>query len=183
VRHPAIAIRPALPTDLDAARQLMLRVFDEDFGYGYLPQWHWDVDDLKGVYLDNPRHGLWVAVDEGETVLGTAGVREGGPRCPPNPAWLADRYAGAGTAQLVRVYVTPALRGHGIGRALVDAARQFVATEGEYRCLYLHTDTRVAGAEAFWRALGRVVYDARPDEWSTVHFELDLPTPATLQDR
>ncbi|MGH8906213.1 MAG: GNAT family N-acetyltransferase [Egibacteraceae bacterium] len=172
----SFTIRVALPADLDAARQLMLRVFDEDFAYGYLPQWHWDVDDLKCVYLGNPRHCLWVAVDDAGAVVGTAAVREGGPLCPPNPRWLADRYAGPGTAQLVRVYVTPALRGRGIGRALVDAARRFVAVEGGYRCLYLHTDTRVAGAEAFWRALGRVVCDARHDEWSTVHFEIDLPT-------
>jgi GNAT superfamily N-acetyltransferase len=145
----------------------MLRVFNEDFGYGYLPQWHWDVDDLAGVYLGNPRHALWVAVDDAGAVVGTAGVREGGPRCPPSPRWLADRYAGPGTAQLVRVYVTPALRGRGIGHALVGAARRFVTAERGYRRLYLHTDTRVAGAESFWRGLGRVVYEARPDEWST----------------
>lgn len=168
-------IREATRADLAPARALMLRVFVEDFGYGYLPQWHWDVDDLAGIYLDNQRHGLWVAVDETGTVIGTAGIREGGPRCPPNPAWLAARYAGTGTAQIVRVYVAPPLRGRGIGKALVAAACQFVAAEGGYRCLYLHTDTRVPGAEAFWRSLGRVVHDAREDEWATVHFELDLP--------
>jgi len=176
VQSPRFSVREASPSHLDTARQLMLQVFDQDFGYGYLPQWHRDVDDLLGTYLRNPRHSLWVAVDDTGTVVGTAGVREGGPRCPPNPQWLADRYAGAGTAQLVRVYVAPTLRGHGIGSALVAAARRFVATEGGYRHLYLHTDTRVAGAEAFWRTLGHVVHDARPDEWSTLHFELDIPT-------
>lgn len=175
MHSPFCKIREALPSDLGAARQLMLQVFDEDFGYGYLPQWHSDVDDLFGAYLCNSRHGLWVAVDDARAVVGTAGVREGGPRCPPNPQWLADRYAGSTTAQLVRVYVASAWRGHGIGRALVDTASRFVATEGGYRCLYLHTDTRVPGAEAFWRAMGHLVHDARPDEWSTVHFEIDLP--------
>lgn len=171
---PEFSVCEARPVHLPAARALMLKVFDDDFGYGYLPQWHSDVDDLAGSYLRRPRHGLWVALDAMGTVVGTTGVREGGPRCPPSPAWLAERYAAPHTAQLVRVYVTPGLRGRGIGRMLVAAAGRFVAEDGVYTRLYLHTDTRVPGAEAFWRGLGRVVFDETGGDWSTLHFELSL---------
>ncbi|GAB3305863.1 hypothetical protein GCM10027511_18340 [Hymenobacter humi] len=41
----------------------------------------------------------------------------------------------------------------------------------------LHTNASVPGALAFWRAFPGLVevYDARPDPWSTVHFEVAAP--------
>jgi hypothetical protein len=47
----------------------------------------------------------------------------------------------------------------------------------------LHTDASSPGALDFWRAYPAAVevFDARPDPWDTVHFELDaahLPTTA-----
>src|SRR5436309_1785335 len=59
------AVRVARPDDLPAVRALMVRTFEEDFGYGYRPDFHADVDDLQGVYLDHPRHTLLVAVAAG----------------------------------------------------------------------------------------------------------------------
>jgi hypothetical protein len=47
-----------------------------------------------------------------------------------------------------------------------------VATPG-YERLYLHTDTRVPGAEAFWRSQATLVHDDR-DANPTVHFEIPL---------
>ncbi len=74
-----IVTRPATADDLAEVRALMIRTFDEDFGYGYNPAFHADVDDLQGTYLDNPRHTLFVAVDPAtEQLLGTAGIRSGG---------------------------------------------------------------------------------------------------------
>ena len=73
------AVRAARSADLAAIRALMIRTFEEDFGYGYTPEFHVDVDDLQGVCLDNPRHALWVAAaDRSGEIVGTAGVRSGG---------------------------------------------------------------------------------------------------------
>src|SRR4051812_23996048 len=89
----AAAIRQAMTEDLDAIRELMIDIFEQDFGYGYNPVLHGDVDDLQGTYLDNPRHILLVAVDDASgTILGTAGVRSGGLKPQFNHAWLVERY-------------------------------------------------------------------------------------------
>ncbi|QFZ24384.1 GNAT family N-acetyltransferase [Saccharothrix syringae] len=158
----------------------MLDTFYREFGHGYRPQWHADVVDLEGAYLRPPRHALFVAVD-GDEVVATTAVRAQGPASPPHPAWLAERYSGAGTAQLFRVYVRPSHRRRGLARALVGAAVRFVAETPGYERIYLHTDTRVAGAEAFWRSVAVEVHDARDgdvERHQTVHFEIPLPVPA-----
>ncbi|MEV0620460.1 GNAT family N-acetyltransferase [Nonomuraea sp. NPDC050404] len=169
-------VRPAEKHDLEGARQVMLDTFYREFGYGYQPQWHWDVIDLEGTYLLPERHTLIVAL-HGDQVVGTTAIRAGGPKTPPHPEWLAKRYPDDDTAQLFRVYVAPPHRRHGLAREMVTQARHFVAAQG-YRALYLHTDTRVEGAEKFWSSLAEPVFDARdgdPEHFQTVHFEIALP--------
>jgi GNAT superfamily N-acetyltransferase len=132
--------------------------------------------DLEGAYVRLARHALFVAV-KGDEVVATTGVRATAPSSPPHPAWLAARYPEPTTAQLFRVYVRPDHRRCGLARALVDMATAFVADTPEYRNLYLHTDTRIAGAKPFWRSVAEEVHDARdgdPITFQTVHFEIPL---------
>ncbi|WP_354638232.1 GNAT family N-acetyltransferase [Kitasatospora camelliae] len=182
-RHQApYQVRHALSDDLPGARSLILDTLYREFGYGYVPRWHADVIDLAGAYLDHPRHALVVAVLDGE-VVGTTAVNSAGPAHPPHPRHLAERYPSGPTAQLLRVYVRAEHRRHGLARRMVQLARAFVAEEGGYDRIYLHTNTDVPGAEPFWRALAEEVFDARPSgehgPWvSTVHFEIPLPPRA-----
>ncbi|MEV6309404.1 GNAT family N-acetyltransferase [Streptomyces sp. NPDC051840] len=171
-------VRPATPDDVGGARRVMLDTFYRDFGYGYTPQWHGDVVDIEGTFLDNPRHLLLVAVHGGE-VVATTGVRSGGPSHPPHPRLLAERYAGDTTAQLVRVYVQPGHRRRALARTLVETARDFVADTPGYESLYLHTNVDVEGTGPFWRGLAKEIFDARTtgehgQGVSTVHFEMPL---------
>jgi GNAT superfamily N-acetyltransferase len=169
-------VRRATPADLAGARSVMLDTFYHEFGYGYRPEWHRDVIDLDDAYVRNSRHALFVAV-KGDEVVGTTGVRATAPASPPHPAWLAARYPDGSTAQLFRVYVRPDHRRCGLARALVDLATSFVADTPGYERLYLHTDTRIAGAEPFWRSVATEVHDARdgdPITFQTVHFEIPL---------
>ncbi|MEV4173289.1 GNAT family N-acetyltransferase [Nonomuraea sp. NPDC049709] len=169
-------VRPAAARHLDGARRVMLDTFYREFGHGYRPEWHWDVVDLAGTYLLPARHTLIVAL-HGDEVVGTTAVRAGGPKSPPHPDRLARLYPDGSTAQLFRVYVDPAHRRRGLAGEMVARARRFVAADGGYRALYLHTDTRVAGAEKFWRSVAEPVFDARdgdPEHFQTVHFEIAL---------
>jgi ribosomal protein S18 acetylase RimI-like enzyme len=122
------------------------------------------------------RHTLLVAEHDG-VVVATAGVRSHGPAHPPNPRWLAERYPCGTTAQLCRVYVDSAHRRRGLARVMVVRLLTFVAADPGYRDAYLHTDPISPGAEAFWRSLGRMVHDERPEPRGpgTVHFALTLP--------
>ncbi|WP_148589611.1 GNAT family N-acetyltransferase [Streptomyces sp. WAC01526] len=182
--HPEYTLRPATPADTDGARRLMLDTFYEEFGYGYVPEWHRDVIDIAGTYLDDPRHLLLVAVHNGE-VVATTGVRSAGPAHPPHPRWLAERYPYGTTAQIVRVYVKAEHRRHGLARTLVRIASDFAATTPGYDRIYLHTNARAEGAEAFWRSMAKEVFDARTTGEhgpgvDTVHFEIPMPHNATL---
>lgn len=167
-----IAVRHARVTDLAAAEAHMRRTIDREFG-GYDARFHTDVDDLAGHYLAAPGRALLVA-EVGGRVAGTATVRAGGPKPEFVPAWLARRYADRRAGQICRVWVDPSLRRLGLGRALALAAARRAVAEG-YDPVCLHTNASVPGALAFWSSFpGAVlVHDARPDPWSTVHFEID----------
>ncbi len=175
--RPGYLVRAAGPGDLAAARALMIRTFEEDFGYGYTPEFHADVDDLRGVYLEHPRHALFVAVaDDTGQLLGTAGIRSGGLKPAFNPPWLVARYDPERTAQLVRVYTLRECRGRGVARALVERAVRFAAEEGGYTVVALHTDPRSPGAERFWRSLPTtLIHDDRDGPSGSLHFELAMP--------
>lgn len=169
-------VRRAESSDLDGARGVMLDTFYHEFGYGYRPEWHTDVIELEQTYLRTPRHALFVAT-KGDEIVGTTGVRAVRPKTPPHPAWLTARYPESGTAQLFRVYVRPEHRRCGLARALVEVACEFIADTPGYEVIYLHTDTRVPGAEPFWRSLADEVHDGRdhdPRTFQTVHFEIPI---------
>lgn len=171
------SIRAATRDRLDDARALMVRVFEEDFGYGYRPQFHADVDRLQEVYLDDPRHALFLAVDDDTSeVIGTGGVRSGGLKPEFNPAWLVERYDPERTAQLVRVYVSSGYRGLGVARALVDETLRFVAGVPDYDVIALHCDPKSPGAERFWRSMpATLILDDRDGPSGSLHFEMALP--------
>jgi len=170
-------IRTARTEDAGGARAVMLDTVYRDFGSGYDPRWHADIIDLEGSYLRPPRHTLLVAERAGE-IVATGAVRDRGPRHPPNPRVVADRFPSGTTAQLCRIYVRPAHRRHGLARALVRELTAFAAAAGGYRSVYLHTDPGVPGAEPFWRSLAEEVCDERVlagGGQGIVHFELPLP--------
>jgi GNAT superfamily N-acetyltransferase len=176
-----ITVREVAPADFGQAREHILRVVRDDLGYDYRREWHWDIDDMQGVYVDNPRQALFVAVeDDSSEIIGTTSVVNVGPNVPPHPLWIAERYSGPHAAQLLRVYIARDHRRRGVARRLVQCARQFVAVDGGYTTIYLHTNASVPGAEAFWRSMPTtLIYDGRgnTDGYSeAVHFELSLPT-------
>ncbi|MGI5129564.1 GNAT family N-acetyltransferase [Pseudonocardia sp. CA-107938] len=179
--RPVHVVRRAVTAaDLAAARAVVLETAETDLGYGYQPQWHWDLDRPVETYVDNPRQAMFVAVDEEDRVVSTAAIRVGGPNVPPHPAELGRRYADRqAVAQLLRVATLPGHRRAGLARRLVAACQEFVRADGGYRVIYLHTNTRVPAAEPFWRSLPVIeVGDDRGTEhdprFATVHFELPL---------
>lgn len=171
-------VRLATESDLDAARALMIRTFDEDYGYGLRPEIHADVLALREHYLDHPRQALAVAVDEANgRLIAVGAIQEGGAFPQPRPDWLPARFPKATTAELVRVYAHREERRRGASRDIVEALRRWTVSEGGYEHLVLHTNAGRDGAEAFWRSLATELFDARPTKFNTVHFEVDLRTP------
>ena len=131
-----------------------MRVIREDLGYAYNPDWHWDVDDLQGVYLDHPRHALFVAVDDASgELLARRPCGRARAHLPAQPRLAGGALRPRADGGVCRVYVGRAHRRRGVARALVDAGRRFVVRDGGYATLSLHTDPRAPGAEPLWRAM------------------------------
>lgn len=175
-------VREATQDDIEQTRALMVRIFNEDYGYGFQPDVHRDVAELESYYLNHPRQRLFVAVvSPGGDVVGTAAVRQGGTLAPPHPAWLAAKYDPGRTCELQRVYAAPEFRRRGVGRLLVEAARRWVISEGGYDTVCLHSNVGRVGSDTFWWSIATEVHDARPTQFNTVHFELplDRPVPGT----
>ncbi|GAA1394404.1 GNAT family N-acetyltransferase [Luteococcus peritonei] len=170
-------IRPARPEDLAMVRELVVRSLRDDHGYGYRPDWHADVDDLQGRYLDPPRARLLVAEQDG-TVVGCIAVTPEPPRCPRQ---IQHRYADTEhVGQLMRLVVDPRVRRQGIAAQLVRAALQAARQAGGYRVLALHTNARNANSVGFWRTSGAVevmdetLVSPADAEYLAVHFEFAL---------
>ncbi|MDN3025281.1 GNAT family N-acetyltransferase [Streptomyces sp. S.PB5] len=172
------SIRAAGPDDLDGVRAVMLDTVYRDFGTGYVPRWHGDIIDPATAYLVPDRHTLLVATDpETGEIVATGALDSRGPAHPPNPRQVTERFPSGRTAQLRRVYVRPGHRRRGLARRLVAQLMEFAVDDGGYRSVYLHTDPAVAGAEAFWHSLGKLVHDEREDPegvHDVLHFEIPM---------
>lgn len=139
------------PGEADAVREVLFESLERDQGYGYRPEWHWDMDHVLEVYVDNPRN-VMVAAWMGDTVVGTCAVRVGAPR---EPAALWDVLPPRDrVAQLARLVVRPEARRHGLGRLLVEECLAHARRDPGFDVVYLHTNGRTPGAVAFWLACG-----------------------------
>ena len=118
-----------------------------------------ELADLPGRYAP-PAGAVLLARDDGGQVVGGVGVR-------PHPI--------AGACELKRLYVIPAGRGSGAGRALALAALSFAATAG-YRQMRLDTLPKMGAAIAHYRALGFEAVPAPADDagMGQVYFAIAL---------
>lgn len=78
------------------------------------------------------------------------------------------------TVEVVRLFVLPAYRRHGLAAALFAALRE-LALQAGIQCLYLHTHPFLPGAIAFWERQGFAIVDIEDDPlWRTTHMQCRL---------
>ncbi|MFK0094516.1 GNAT family N-acetyltransferase [Pseudomonas sp. NPDC090592] len=83
-------------------------------------------------------------------------------------------YRAEQVVEVVRLFVLPAYRRHGLAGALFAALRERAEQAG-IGCLYLHTHPFLPGAIAFWERQGFMVVDVEQDPvWQTTHMQLQL---------
>ena len=80
-------------------------------------------------------------------------------------------YQGKHVVEVVRLFVLPEYRRHGLAAALFAALRDQAIEDG-VECLYLHTHPFLPGAIRFWARQGFGVIDVEDDPvWQTTHME------------
>jgi putative acetyltransferase len=159
-------VEPTTPEQLDAFRGLLREWFDFlvndrgiDMGYQSV---HAELAGLPGAY-GPPEGGVWLAYDEAGELAGCVALR-------PMPD--------DGVCELKRLYVRPAHRGAGAGRALTAQAIAAARDRG-YRLMRLDTGTFLDASRALYASLGFVetgpYYEVPPDVLAvTVFMELVL---------
>lgn len=76
--------------------------------------------------------------------------------------------------EVVRLFVTPELRGQGIATKLIKALVQQAREDG-VRTMYLHTHPFLPGAQYLWEKEGwRVVVKEEEGPWWTIHMRREL---------
>jgi GNAT superfamily N-acetyltransferase len=129
-------ITPATRADAPGVIDLIGRVFVE---YGWIWEPATEVPDLlRWTPHYAPPRGAFFVVREGERIVGSVGV---------------DRVGGGVTAELHRLYLDPAMRGRGLGEALVNTILDWCRTHGVAR-LVLWSDTRFTHAHRLYLRTG-----------------------------
>jgi ribosomal protein S18 acetylase RimI-like enzyme len=124
-----------------------------------------DLEDVRGHYLDAGGEFL-IGECNGEIVA--TGAFE------PLDGWMAERFdAAAGTGELSRVRVDPAMQGQGIGTRIVeDLARR--ARRRGYRALVLNTGADNEQARGFYESLGYACVGEETVEFEDATLDLAL---------
>ena len=141
--RPDLELRPVRATDVPAVLALVTDVLAEfglEFGKGSPTDD--TLRDLPGSY-DDGGGAFWVATD-GARLLGTCGVYPVAP----------------GAIELRKMYLSPAARGLGLGRQLLDLAITWSRARGADR-LVLDTVEEMTRAIAFYEAHGFVRDDTQ----------------------
>ncbi|QPV62090.1 GNAT family N-acetyltransferase [Halosimplex litoreum] len=141
-----------------------------------------DLDDVRDHYLEAGGEFLVGEVDRRETSNGERGgtIRE--PDCEivatgavePLDGWMADRFdAAAGTGELSRVRVDPAMQGRGFGTRIVEELARRARRRG-YRALVLNTGADNEQARGFYESLGYACVREETVEFDDVTLDLAL---------
>jgi putative acetyltransferase len=155
-------IRLARPSDSLEVVRVIKAVYDE---YGFTwdaEEYHADLYDLQGHYLD---HGcpFFVAILESGEMAGTAAL-EVFPRLPGEPGKLVEHEGrtriGGADCSMERLYVDPETRRLGIGRALTQQLIDAAVERGLAR-MEIWSDKRFDKAHALYKSFGAEVVGDR----------------------
>ncbi len=141
----SFAIRPIAPGDAAALAHVIRDTLTE-FGAAKPGTAYYDVstDHLPDLFAATPRSAYFVAELDGE-VLGGGGIF-------PTTGLPTD------TVELVKLYLLPAARGRGVGKALIERCLDAARAAG-YARVYLETTAELTQAIPLYEKLGFTYLD------------------------
>jgi ribosomal protein S18 acetylase RimI-like enzyme len=142
-------IRRAVPADAEVLAELGASTFVETFGHLYSDadlQAFLDESHAVAAYaktLANPDYALWIAERDGQAI----GYAQAGP------CGLPHEDVRDGDGELKRLYLRRSEQNGGVGRALMDAAMEWLERDGP-RPLWISVWSENLGAQRFYARYG-----------------------------
>jgi putative acetyltransferase len=138
-------VRPVLQGDLPAVQAILERwLIDPGSGRVMNEEIEQRVATLQAAIDGHPSRRFFVAVDQGEAVLGVAGLQGDGID--------ADLFsAGERPIEVVAAYVHPAVKGNGLGRALLQVLENAARGDGFTTLLVVSGSRNREDGYPFWR--------------------------------
>ena len=152
-----VNIRTIQPTDNQALAVIVRNALAE-FGANKPGTVYYDATTDALYELFRQQGSIYYVAEEKGTLLGGAGIY-------PSPGLPAD------TCELVKMYLSPAARGKGIGKLLIEKALAF-ATEAGYRNVYIETMPELRKAMSVYEKFGFTYLDGPLG--NTGHFGCDI---------
>ncbi|MCK9152054.1 GNAT family N-acetyltransferase [Methanobacterium alcaliphilum] len=159
--------------DLFNVREFLFSLIKQEFGYGYVPEFHEDIINLESFYITPEKNAFIIAIDnEKKKLVGTLGVRS----YDKDFESFKDRYNPSKTASFWRTFVLSHYRRIGLASSLVKFGENFCHDQ-EFHEIYLHTHKIVPGSLEFWMCNGYNIIEDTQNERGTVHMEKILSKP------
>lgn len=162
---------------LEKIRLFLFKLIKEEYGLNYVPEYHYDIVDLKEFYIDPEDNGFFYAIDKNSgEIIGTIGVRG----YDKNFTDFQGVYDKNNTASFWRVFVSKNHRRNYIASRLVKEAENF-ALARNYREIYLHTQKSVIEGYKFWKSMNYLVTLVEGKD--TIHMEKKLVNSNNLNSK
>ncbi len=147
--------------------KFIFKMIKESYGLDYVPEYHFDVKDLKNYYINPQRNNMLIAIDEdNDQLIATAAIR-GYDR---SYSIKNRNYNLNSTASIYRLFVKKEYRHNKIATKLIRELESF-CMEKEYNEIYLHTQKDSYGALYFWLHQKYEIVDDTHDSMGTIHME------------
>ncbi|MDO5852052.1 MAG: GNAT family N-acetyltransferase [Methanobacteriaceae archaeon] len=153
------------PEYINKTKLFLMKMIKEEYGYGYIKEYHSDIKNLKETYLI-PKNNFYIILNKTKDVIGSIGIRG----YDKNFKEFKHRYTKENTSSVWRMFIDKKYRRKGLGSQLVKMVERF-SKEENYNEIYLHTHKNVEGALNFWKSLNyRITIDTN-NELKTIHME------------
>lgn len=150
-------------------REFLFSMIKNEFGYGYVPEWHRDIMKMEDYYIAPNRNNFFVAYSESGEIIATIGIRAYDKDFPE----FNHCYSKNTTSSIWRLFVDRRYRRCGLASKMFGIAENFANTVG-YENIYLHTHKTLDGAIEFWSKMGFIVVLDTNNELQTVHMDKQI---------
>lgn len=145
--------------------EFLFRLIKESYGLDYVPEFHYDIKELKKYYIDPCKNNFYIAIADNK-IVGSAGIR----KYDKNYNIKGKTYNHEDTASLYRIYVDSEYRHNKIATKMIKKIENF-CKEQDYHEIYLHTQKDSYGALDFWLSQNYQITEITDDEYGTIHME------------